>query len=119
MDSDDDDLYDPAEAVPVNDQSHGEGTRGEVNMEDVDDGEEEGEEVEEDDSDDVCFSERIQVLASADGLHRMILTSLPTKRRKPSWNLHRETRSVPPSIPNTENPLLGRPKDSLRLLHHP
>ena len=54
MDSDDDDLYDPAEAVPVISQSYAGGTRGEVNMEDVEDGEEEGEEVEEDDSDDVC-----------------------------------------------------------------
>ena len=49
----------------------------------------------------------------------MISISLPTKKRNPSRNPHRERRSVSPSTPNTDHLLLGRPKDSLRLLHHP
>jgi len=53
MDSDSDDLYDPADATPAGNDVRLEHRHAEVKMEDVDDGEEEeGEEVEEDDSDD-------------------------------------------------------------------
>lgn len=44
MDSDDDDIY-------PHDEDNGRRNQSEVNMQDADDGEEEGEEVEEDDSD--------------------------------------------------------------------
>lgn len=51
MDSDSDDLYDPSDHIPVTSQPKA--GNGEVKMQDVDEGEEEGEEIEEDDSDDV------------------------------------------------------------------
>lgn len=45
MDSDDDDIY------PQHEEANGQRNQSEVNMQDADDGEEEGEEVEDDDSD--------------------------------------------------------------------
>ena len=54
MESDEDDIYEPAEAV-----SAPEHPKQEVKMDDAEDGEEEGEEVEDDDSDDVRTQDRV------------------------------------------------------------
>ena len=50
---DSDDLYDPEESTPVTGQIKQEARNGELKMEDVEEGEEEGEELEDEDSDDV------------------------------------------------------------------